>query len=87
MAQQYKIDTLNFAANGSVKSDCADITFYNQGTSNITLNNSVVIFPGSSISFTANYNEIDRTNYFFTFNYTGTGVRIDTLIVLRKIYI
>ena len=87
MAQEYKIDVLNFSSNGSVKSDCADITFYNQGTSNITLNNSVVIFPGSSLSLTANYNELDKTQYFFNFNYTGSGTRIDTLIVLRKIYI
>lgn len=80
---EYKIDTLNLTQNGSVKSDCADITFYNSGTTTIVLNNSLNIAPGTSITITANKDEIDRTIY----NYYFTGVGTNILIVFRKIYI
>ena len=80
---QYKIDTLNLTSDGSVKSDCADITFFNSGTSTIILNNSLSIAPGTSLSITANVNEIDRTTY----NYYFTGAGTNILIVFRKIYI
>lgn len=80
---QYKIDTLNLTSDGSVKSDCADITFFNSGTTTIVLNNSLSIAPGTSISITANKDEIDRTIY--TYYFTGVGTNI--LIVFRKIYI
>lgn len=80
---EYKIDTLNLTQDGSVKSDCADITFYNSGTTTIVLNNSLNIAPGTSITITANKDEIDRTIY----NYYFTGVGTNILIVFRKIYI
>lgn len=80
---EYKIDTLNLTSDGSVKSDCADITFYNSGTTTIVLNNSLNIAPGTSITITANKDEIDRTIY----NYYFTGVGTNILIVFRKIYI
>jgi hypothetical protein len=80
---QYKIDTLNLTSDGSVKSDCADITFFNSGTSTIVLNNSLSIASGTSISITANKDEIDRTTY----NYYFTGGGTNILIVFRKIYI
>jgi hypothetical protein len=81
----YKIDILLYVQNGSVKSDCADITFFNQGTTNITLNNGLIIYSGQSINFSANNNEIDRTIYNFYFS-TGSGL-VNKLIVLRKIYV
>lgn len=81
--QQYKIDTLNLTQDGSVKSDCADITFINSGTSNVVLNNSLTIPSGTSITITANKDEIDRTIY----NYYFTGGGSNILIVFRKIYI
>jgi hypothetical protein len=80
---QYKIDTLNLLSDGSVKSDCADITFYNSGTTTVVLNNSLSIASGTSISITANVGEIDRTIY----NYYFTGAGTNNLIVFRKIYI
>lgn len=82
--QTYKIDVLNLVdPNGSVKSDCADITFFNAGTSNIVLCNALTIFPGTSITFSANENELDKTVY--TYFFSGAGQ--NRLIVFRKVYI
>ena len=82
--QLYKIDVLNlFEPNGSVKSDCADITFFNAGTANVVLNNALTISPGQSINLSANANELDRTIY--TYFFQGAGTR--KFIVFRKIYI
>lgn len=79
----YKIDVLNYVANGSVKSDCSDITFVNSGTSTVTLNSALPLTAGQSISFNANNNELDRTIYFFAFSGAGSN----SLTVFRKVYI
>lgn len=80
---QYKIDILNLITNGQVRSDCADITFINSGTSTIILNNALSLPSGQSISITANNDEIDRTIYTYTFQGAGTN----SLVVFRKIYL
>lgn len=82
--QQYKIDVLNlYEPNGSVKSDCADITFFNAGTANVVLNSALTINPGSSITLSANAGELDRTIY--TYFFSGVGTR--KFIIFRKVYI
>jgi hypothetical protein len=74
--QDYKIDVLTLNKQQDVRSDCADITFYNTGTSIITLNNAVPIPAGSSISFSANRGEIDRTIYKINFSNFVTRVNL-----------
>jgi hypothetical protein len=81
--QAYKIDVLNYTKGQSVRSDCADITFYNTGQSNVVINSAVTLTPGQSISFAANANEIDRTLY--NFNFTNTVQ--PSIAIFRKIYI
>lgn len=81
--QQYKIDILNLNSNGAVRSDCADITFINSGTSTIVINNALQLTSGNSITISANKDEIDRTIY----NYFFTGAGSNILVVFRKIYI
>ena len=82
--QFYKIDILNLVIDGQVRSDCADITFFNQGTTDVILNSAITITPGNSLSLTANNAEIDRTIYQFRFsNLPG----INKFVVFRKIYI
>ena len=82
--QFYKIDILNLVIDGQVRSDCADITFFNQGTTDVILNSAVSITPGNSLSLTANNAEIDRTLYNYRFsNLPG----INKLVVFRKVYI
>lgn len=80
--QNYKIDTLNYTTGQDVRSDCADITFYNNGIINVVINNGVTLTPGQSISFNANAGEIDRTIYNFRF-LAGAGSKI---VIFRKIY-
>jgi len=82
--QNYKIDVLNlFEPTGSIRSDCADITFFNAGTSNVVLNSALTINPGSSITLSANANQIDRTVY--TYFFKGAGQ--NKFIIFRKVYI
>jgi hypothetical protein len=82
--QQYKIDVLNlYEPNGSVRSDCADITFFNAGTANVLLNGALTINPGSSLTLSANAGEIDRTIYTYFFSTAGTR----KFIIFRKVYI
>ena len=83
MLQNYKVDTLTMVQNQSVRSDCADITFYNEGTSPVLLNSAITIQQGSSIVFSANAGEIDRTLYNISFVTPGT----QKLIVFRKTYV
>lgn len=83
MAVNYKTDFLTITQNQDVRSDCADITFFNQGAATVILNNTLSIPALSSISFTANAGEIDRTIYNVRFQ--GSGIA--NLIVFRKIYI
>ncbi len=85
--QSYKIDVLSYTANGSVKSDCSDIAFQNNGNVDVTLNNGYILpHSGGVISFSANEGEIDRTIYTFSFP-AGSPIGDCNLIVLRKIYI
>tara|TARA_R110000868_G_scaffold119499_3_gene317214 strand:+ start:1554 stop:1802 length:249 start_codon:yes stop_codon:yes gene_type:complete len=79
----YKIDFLTFNRNQYVKSDCGDITFFNNGTDNVVINGSITLTTGQSLTISANYNEIDRTIYYITFP-TSVAPQIT---ILRKIYI
>jgi hypothetical protein len=79
----YKIDVLNYFDNGQVNSNCSDITFYNTGTSVVTLNSALPLQPGQSINFNANAGELDRTIYTYFFSGAGTN----SLTIFRKVYI
>jgi len=82
--QQYKNDILTYTDNNSVRSDCADITFYNSGQDNVIINSAVVIFPNGSFTLNANAGEIDRTVYNFKFLNVAN---LKQLTVIRKIYV
>lgn len=82
--RKYKINFLQYVATGSVLSNCADITFYNSGANNVTINSAVTLYTGQSISFSANNDELDTTIYYFTFQDTGKD---NNLIVFRKEYV
>lgn len=85
--QNYKIDILTYHENNSVRSDCADIAFQNNGNVDVTINNSFVIpANGGVLSLGANENEIDRTIYNFSFP-AGSPIGDCNLIVVRKVYI
>lgn len=82
--RQYKIDVLTYYDNNQVRSDCGDITFYNNGSDPVTINSGVTLNPGQTFVLSANENEIDRTIYYFIFANTVANKK---LTVLRKIYI
>lgn len=85
--QNYKIDVLTYHSNNSVLSNCADIAFQNNGTVDVTINQSFVLTAnGGVLSLSANEGEIDRTTYNFSFP-AGSPIGDCNLIVIRKIYI
>ena len=85
--QNYKIDILTYNTNGSVKSECADIAFQNNGQVDVLINSGFVLpANGGVLSFTANNDELDRTIYTFSF-VNSLGTYQNNLIVIRKVYI
>jgi hypothetical protein len=82
--QRYKIDVLQYNASNQVFSNCADITFYNTGTNDATINNGLTLSPGQSIVFSANNDELDTTLYTISFQNNG---KLNSLVVFRKIYV
>lgn len=83
--QSYKIDILNYSADGQVRSDCADITFFNAGAIPVVINEAVTIPIGQSLSISANSGEIDRTIY--TFKFIPTLPIPGKIVIFRKVYI
>jgi hypothetical protein len=82
--RKYKIDMLQYSQSGSCNSMCGDITFFNTGGASVTLNNAITLFGGQSITFSANRDELDTTNYFFIFEITPKPTQ---LTVFRKIFV
>jgi hypothetical protein len=82
--QEYRNDILTYTSNNSVRSDCADITFYNSGLDTVIINSAVVIFANGSFTLNANAGEIDRTIYNFRFENANTNQQ---LTVIRKTYV
>ena len=78
---QYYNDISIYQIGQFIQSDCADITFLNSGTANVNVNG-IILLPNQTISFSANFNEIDTTKYYMYF--VGTGVQSCT--VIRKMY-
>lgn len=83
--QNFKVDFLSLTTDQAVKSDCGDITFYNQGGSDATINNTLLLRPGTSLSLSANAGELDNTIY--NFRFTSVVGLINNIIVIRKIYV
>jgi hypothetical protein len=84
--QNYKNDILTYNNNNSVDSNCADITFWNTGQADITINGGLLLVGGSSITFNANAGEMDKTIYNFSFD-PAVAKNLYNLIVIRKVYI
>lgn len=82
--QNYKYDFLAYYANDAVKSNCGDITFYNQGSTNVTINATLILRPGSSLNLSGNAGERDLTIYNFSFE--QNPALQNNLVVIRKIF-
>lgn len=81
--QKYYNDISIYQIGQYIQSDCADITFYNTGSNNVSVNG-VILLPNQTIQFSCNVNEIDVTKYLFFF-IVGTGT--NQLTVIRKLYV
>ena len=81
--QKFYIETKVFYTSTNIESDCNDITFINQGTTNFTIMD-VLILPNQSLRISGNYGEIDTTQYTLTFDtLISTG---NLCTVIRKLY-
>ena len=81
--QKFYIETKVFYTSQNISSDCNDITFINQGTTNFTIMD-VLLLPNQSLRITGNAGEIDTTQYILTFDtLISTG---NLCTVIRKLY-
>ena len=81
--QKFYIETKVFYTSQNIESDCNDITFINQGTTNFTIMD-VLILPNQSLRITGNNGEIDTTLYTLTFDtLISTG---NLCTVIRKLF-
>lgn len=82
--QKYYIETKFFYTSQKISSDCNDITFWNQGTTNVEIDGNL-LYPNQSLRIQGNVGEIDTTQYNVVFSsLVSTG---NKLAVLRKLYI
>jgi len=83
MFQKFYVETKVFYSSQNIESNCNDITFINQGTTNFTIMD-VLILPNQSLRITGNAGEIDTTTYLLTFDtLVSTG---NLCTVIRKLF-
>jgi hypothetical protein len=83
MFQKFYVETKVFYTSQNIESNCNDITFINQGTTNLTIMD-VLILPNQSLRITGNSGEIDTTVYTLTFDtLVSTG---NLCTVIRKLF-
>lgn len=85
--QKYTIESLPLNNNGgTVEVECADVTFINYGTTQLTVNGVRIPAPAvakqwNAISFSGNTGEIDVTKYSYSF---AAGAGSDAVIIKRN---
>jgi hypothetical protein len=81
--QKFYVETKVFYTSQNIESNCNDITFINQGTTNFSIMD-VLILPNQSLRITGNAGEIDTTQYQLTFDtLINTG---NLCTVIRKFF-
>ena len=83
----YNITATVYNQGGGISSNCMDMLFINTGTNVATLNNSIPLQPGGSYGTNANLNEVDKTPWQVSFQKDNTGTLINSLTVVKKVYI
>jgi hypothetical protein len=81
--QKFYVETKVFYSSQNIESNCNDITFINQGTTNFTIMD-VLILPNQSLRITGNTGEIDTTTYTLTFDTSISTGNLCT--VIRKLF-
>jgi hypothetical protein len=80
----YDINMITYDRNGFVTTNCNSISFINYGTSNVTIDNNVVLTQGQQLNIDGNAGEI--INRQFLVNFSGTGT-VNNLVTVKKNYI
>jgi hypothetical protein len=83
--QKYTISIATYQIDTQVISNCSDITFINQGSTVCILNGQFNLAAGTSLSISAQNNEIDITQYRLDFP-NGT-IANNNVTVIKKNYI
>ena len=84
---EYTNHMMTYSAQGQkITSDCISITFFNASQNIILINQSLPVVPNTSITFSGNQFEIDRTQYEVTFNVLDITNGQAKCVVVRKNY-
>lgn len=87
--QKYNITFTVIAISQYIESNCSDINFINNGSIDVLLNGFRLI-AGASLSFTAQFNELDTTKYLLSFDTDQTSGQAQPgqqVTIIRKIYV
>lgn len=79
---KYNNNIQAFNQSQPVYGNCAEITFINQGTSNVLINGSLILLPTQAIGFDGKKYELDETIYNIIFQ----GAGVNNCAVIRKFY-
>ena len=79
--QCYYNDMVQYTKPTQIISECAEITFYNQGVTTMIING-ITFAPLTGIAFDGKDGELDTTRY--NLNFTGAGQ--NQCFVVRKVY-
>ena len=66
MYQKYKVNFNNYSTNQSLQIEFNSISFYNNGTTPVTINN-VVIHAGDTLAISGNANEVCNQEFYISF--------------------
>lgn len=80
--KHYTVTFLNYDSSQRIPSDCNGITFLNQGTTVVTVEN-VVLQPTQSLAIEGN--ECEFTGQVFQINFSSVGQ--NNLTVIKKTYV
>jgi hypothetical protein len=82
ITREYNVNFASYVQSQFVDSNCSEILFINNGTSNVLLNSTLVLAPNASFSGDGKAGEIDVTRYNIVFAPGG----INNCVVVRKFY-
>ena len=81
--RKFETQFQTYSESGIVESNCADITFVNTGTDDVTINGSITLPTDASLSIQAEQWEMNTTK----FNVVFGGSVAPALVVIRKHYV
>jgi hypothetical protein len=87
LRQKFYNDVSVFSTRGQLVPKCAGVTFINVGTNPVLIMGSLTLLAGTSIAFGANQDELDCTDYYWSFPVAASAGFTNILVVARKNYL